>query len=283
MEKAKLFILSSALCLAMLVPRPSWAASVTIVWDYPPDITPVAYMVRRSLDGTNWVDVGTLPGQSGTNIRFTDTTLPTPATPLVVQYQVLAQTDTTRSAPSETLSVTLGGQPRLPATALTVVESDSQETGNTPSLAPNAVDGKPSTIWHTQWQGANPSPPHWIVLDLGQSMSIDGLAYLPRQDRSVNGTIAQYEVAVSPDGTTWGAPVAQGTWTWTGKAEQFVRFAATPGRFVKLTSRREVRNNPWTSAAEIGVYASPLMGLPPWSCVTTQPAPKTLVITCTLP
>jgi F5/8 type C domain len=240
-------------------------------------------VVRRSLDGTSWADVGTLPGQSGTDIRFTDTTLPTPATSLVVQYQVLAQTDTTLSAPSNTASVTLGGQPRLPATALTVVAWDSQETEGELYSATNAVDGKPHTIWHTPWRGANPPPPHWVVLDLGQSMSIDGLSYLPRQDSYVNGTIAQYEVAVSPDRTTWGVPVAQGTWPGTEKAEQFVRFAATQGQFVKLTSHREVGNNPWTSAAEIGVYASPLVGPLPGSCVTTQPDPKTLVITCTLP
>jgi hypothetical protein len=283
MENAKLFILTYTLCMAMLVPRPSRAAPVTIAWDYLTSPAPATFVVRRSLDGTIWADVGTLPGQTGTDIRFTDTTLPTPTTPLVVQYQVLAQADTTLSVPSNTVSVTLGGQPRLPATALTVVAWDSQETVGEPGPATNAVDGKPSTIWHTPWHGANPPPPHWVVLDLGQSMSIDGLAYLPRQDTSVSGTIAQYEVAVSPDGTTWGAPVAQGTWSGTGKAEQFVRFAATQGRFVKLTSRREVRGDPWASAAEIGVYAAPLVGPPPVSCVTTQPDPKTLVITCTLP
>jgi hexosaminidase len=283
MEHAKLFILTYALCMAMLVPRPSRAASVTLAWDYLTSPAPETFVVRRSLDGTSWADVGTLPGQIGTAIRFTDTTLPTPATPLVVQYQVLAQADTTRSAPSNTTSITLGGQPRLPTTALTVVAWDSQETVGESDPATNAVDGKPSTFWHTQWHGANPPPPHWVVLDLGQSMSIDGLAYLPRQDPIMNGTIAEYEVAVSPDGTIWGAPVAQGTWTGTGKAEQFVRFAATQGRFVKLTSRREVRGDPWTSAAEIGVYAAPLVGPPLVSCVTTQPAPKTLVITCTLP
>src|SRR4029434_6386823 len=91
MEKTKLFILSYALCLAMLGPRPSRAESVTIAWEYPPARTPATFVVRRSLDGTSWAEVGTLPGQSGTDIRFTDTTLPTPATPLVVQYQVLAR------------------------------------------------------------------------------------------------------------------------------------------------------------------------------------------------
>jgi len=244
--------------------------------------------VRRSLDGTNWVEVGTLPGQRGTNFHFTDMTLPTP--PLVVQYQVLAQLDTTRSAPSNTLSVTLGGQPRLPTTALTVVESDSQETVADRGFATNAADGKNDTFWHTRWQKVHendppiPQQPHWIVLDLGQPLIIDGLAYLPRQDTPVNGTIAQYEVAVSLDRATW-APVAQGTWSWVGteKTEQFVRFAATLGQFVKLTSLREVGNNPWTSAAELGVYAVPLLGPPPWSCGTTQPSPKTLVSTCTRP
>jgi hypothetical protein len=114
-------------------------------------------------------------------------------------------------------------------------------------------------------------------------MMIDGLAYMPRQDTKVNGTIAKYEVAVSLARATWGAPVTKGDWTGTGKMEQVVRFAATLGRFVKLTGLSEVHKKPWTSAAELGVYALPLLGTPPWSCGTTQPDPKTLVMTCTLP
>jgi hypothetical protein len=83
--------------------------------------------------------------------------------------------------------------------------------------------------------------------------------------------------------------VATGTWTWPPVEEQIVRFAETVGRYVQLTAVTERQGRAWTSAAEIGVYASP---------VPTEPQPpelgavtcehrmldaKTLLITCTMP
>ena len=54
MEQAKVFILTYALCMVMLIPRPSRAASVTIAWDYLTSPAPETFVVRRSLDGTIW-------------------------------------------------------------------------------------------------------------------------------------------------------------------------------------------------------------------------------------
>ncbi|MBX3015411.1 MAG: discoidin domain-containing protein [Caldilineaceae bacterium] len=91
-----------------------------------------------------------------------------------------------------------------------VVTADSQELQGENGAASNIADGNIATIWHTQWQGANPPPPHWIVVDLGGDYQISGFRYLPRQS-STNGRIGNYRFYVSTDGVNWGGPVAQGT------------------------------------------------------------------------
>ncbi len=86
----------------------------------------------------------------------------------------------------------------IPQFRMKVEAVSSQETTDA-SLGSNVLDGKDSTIWHSQWSGAVPAPPHWIVLDLGDTMSVQKLFYLPRQDND-NGTITNYRVSVSMDG-----------------------------------------------------------------------------------
>ena len=83
--------------------------------------------------------------------------------------------------------------------------------------------------------------------------NISGLTYQPRQDTSNNGNIGQYSIAVSSDGTTFGAPAATGTWPDT-KATKTVTFPIVSTRFVRLTGSTEAGNRgPWSSAAEINI------------------------------
>ena len=100
----------------------------------------------------------------------------------------------------------------LPKTGWTVAGVDSQELVGEDGRATNAIDGNTATFWHTQWQGANPPPPHNIDIDLGSQQTLTGLQYLPRQDTGVNGTIAGYQVFVSPQCTGTWTEVSQGTW-----------------------------------------------------------------------
>jgi len=86
--------------------------------------------------------------------------------------------------------------------------ADSQASGFAPT---NAFDGNPGTIWHTQWSGAAPFPPHEIQIDLGAPVEMIGFRYLPRQDGSPNGNVGQYLFYVSTNGANWGTPVASGT------------------------------------------------------------------------
>jgi len=135
---------------------------------------------------------------------------------------------------------------------LKFVRVDSEETSGEDGKGANAVDGNPSTHWHTQWQDATPACPHEIVLELDPAVPIKGFTYLPRQDESVNGTIKDFEFYVSDDGKEFGQPVKKGTFD-EGKEKKTVTFAAKPARFIKLKALSEINGEAWSSAAEIDV------------------------------
>ena len=145
--------------------------------------------------------------------------------------------------------------PAIPKAAWTLKYVDSQELVGENGAAVNAFDGKANTFWHTKWYGGSPVPPHEIQIDLGQTYTINGFRYLPRQDGGVNGRIGQYEFYVSADGVDWGSPAASGTWA-NDANEKVVTFAARTGRYIHLRAVREVNGNPWTSMAEINVLGT---------------------------
>jgi hypothetical protein len=114
----------------------------------------------------------------------------------------------------------------------------------------NAFDGNMATIWHTQYVGSAPPPPHEIQIKLGSSANLNGFVYVPRQDGSPNGRIGQYEFYVSTDGVNWGSPVATGTFANDATNKQ-VSFTSKTGQYVRLRALREVNGNPWISMAEL--------------------------------
>lgn len=144
---------------------------------------------------------------------------------------------------------------RLQATrvvTLEIVKVDSEETAGEDGKGANAVDGNPETKWHTQWQAANPAPPHEIVIKLTPACKIKGFTYLPRQDGMENGTIKDYEFFVSNDGKDFGEPVKKGSFERV-KEMKTVTFDARTCQFIKLKALSEINDQPWTSVAEINV------------------------------
>jgi hypothetical protein len=95
-----------------------------------------------------------------------------------------------------------------------VASADSAETefvGGAP--ADKAIDGDPVSMWHTPWsvETNRPPHPHFLQVDMGTPQEVGGFVYLPRQDMSADGQIAEYRFYVSSDGVDWGEPVASGT------------------------------------------------------------------------
>ncbi|MBK8979165.1 MAG: alpha-L-fucosidase [Planctomycetes bacterium] len=140
-----------------------------------------------------------------------------------------------------------------PAT-LTVVGTDSEQPpGEAASLA---IDGNPSTHWHSRWSPDAPDHPHWLTVDTGASHPILGVTLLPRQDGSTNGAIVRCDVATSVDGTSWSAALTDAELANVANhpVEQTLLFdRPTEARFVRITSRAAVDGRPWASLAELGV------------------------------
>lgn len=91
--------------------------------------------------------------------------------------------------------------------------ADSADTSDRPD---NAIDADPHSLWHTQWTGTAPMPPHSLIVDLGRGTTVRGFRYLPRQDAVTNGTIAKFRFYASADGVDWGKPLAEGDFSTMG-------------------------------------------------------------------
>jgi len=128
--------------------------------------------------------------------------------------------------------------------------------GHAPGSEPKAaVDGDLDTLWHTETEGALPGYPHELVIDLGTSKRIRGLLAVPRQSGS-DGRVRDFEIGLSPDGTTWPEPTARGTWP----DDPGFRYVPLSGeaRFVRLRGLSEVGGGPTMCLAEVVVDSSPI-------------------------
>jgi large repetitive protein len=136
-----------------------------------------------------------------------------------------------------------------------VASASSVELAGESGAAANAIDGNVATIWHTQWQAANPPPPHNFVVNLGAVQSIGGFRYLPRPAGSSNGTIATYRLYFSDDGVNWGSPVTAGNLSNVAEAadrSRTVMFNAAP----PPTNRPPTLATPAAQTSAAGVSVS---------------------------
>ena len=106
----------------------------------------------------------------------------------------------------------------------------------------------------SRWRPDKPEHPHSITIDFGESLSRSGFTYLPRPDDHKTGCILQYTLEVSSDGQTW-QEAAEGEFDnmTNNPTYREVRFARPhDARYMRLTSRRAIRDAPFASVAELG-------------------------------
>ena len=106
----------------------------------------------------------------------------------------------------------------------TIAHVSSEEQAAEDGSAENAIDGQTANHWHTAWSSdPKPSHPHYLAIDLGQSRSIHGMRYVPRngQNDEIGGRIKKYRIYIGNDivaeprvGTEDGDPMSQ---VWPGK------------------------------------------------------------------
>jgi beta-galactosidase len=123
--------------------------------------------------------------------------------------------------------------------------ASSEEAGE--GFARHAIDGNPSTFWHSRWSSDAAHPPHRFEIDFGKPMDIAGLSYLPRQD-SPNGRIKSWRIETSANGSNWTTAAEGG---FPDRAEEHA------ARFKQSQIIRHLRitvidshGGPWATAAE---------------------------------
>jgi signal transduction histidine kinase len=149
--------------------------------------------VRLELDSANAVWSGQFA--EGTNSQEVD--LSKPVRGRYFCLESLSAQDGRPYAAAAELSLLDAAGEALDRKPWRIVYADSEEHEREDGSAENAIDGNPATYWHTQWSTASPNHPHHLVIDLGQSRTIAGFRYLPRQGAGLpGGRIRDYRIYV---------------------------------------------------------------------------------------
>lgn len=166
-----------------------------------------------------------------------------------------------------TISVLLALAVRFSGAVVTIT-ADSADANCQPQLA---IDGNPSTFWHTEWTPVLAPLPHHVVINLGETLFMNGMTYLPRQDGVSNGNIGQYTVEISTDGNTY-TQVAAGTFVDDNSLKE-VGFPGANVAYIRFTALTEAGNRgPWSSAAEFTFTPAPTStSLGEWGPVIAMP------------
>lgn len=141
---------------------------------------------------------------------------------------------------------------KMEAIRMVVVSASSEERGE--GNAEHLIDGDPSSIWHTMYSVTVAQYPHWVDFDAGEVKKIKGFTYLPRQEGN-NGNVKGYQIQLSLDGKTWGAPVAAGEFERGPKLKSIALPQVTEARYIRFTALNAQNGQDFASGAEFSVLA----------------------------
>ncbi|MBM4047521.1 MAG: DUF4981 domain-containing protein, partial [Planctomycetes bacterium] len=121
----------------------------------------------------------------------------------------------------------------------------------------HAIDGKPAIRLggHSRWQPDAPPHPHELVIDFGDTVNVAGVVYHPRQD-SPSGRVRDYELYLSPDGSTWGQPALKGIFENRPAPQTVLLPQPVPARYLRFVAKSEVAGRPFAAVAELDVIAA---------------------------
>ncbi|MBK9139660.1 MAG: discoidin domain-containing protein [Verrucomicrobia bacterium] len=176
-----------------------------------------------------------------------------------MRASLLAYMDSPKFAPQTDFTAdhiqSLIAPPRQAARkAVRVIHASSEHEGHEAELA---IDGDPTTMWHTAWGDLAAGFPHQLTLEFAEPTRLAGLTVLPRQDGNRNGWIKEYAVQVSRDGTRWDPPLAEGTFPATPDLKT-ARFAQpVTVHAVRLIANSGHVNGPWAAVAELCLLLPP--------------------------
>ena len=131
------------------------------------------------------------------------------------------------------------------------VTADSFQSGEGEPV--NAIDGDPSTFWHSEYSPRLVKMPHEVTIDFGETIKLSGVLYTGRTGAQTNGRVRDYELYLSQDGKAWGEPAAKGRFN-TRWAKQTINLnQPVAARHLKLVAKSEITGQAYSSIAEIDV------------------------------
>lgn len=237
------------------------------------------YEVRTSPDGITWT--GPVAKSAWADDKTLKVALFPETSARYVRLTALSEAGNRGQWSSVAELRVIGSQPnmqRLSRAGWTATASDTASS----HPASYVLDGSASTQWNSYYAGTTQTKlPHTVTIDTKAVRLLNGLSYQPRQDAYVSGVIGRYEVRVSTDGSTWGAPVASGTWA-DNKFEKYAVFNAVSARYIRLTALSEAGNrNQYANIAELNVFGTGSVGASAgaWSAPVNFPlVPSTYVM-----
>lgn len=147
--------------------------------------------VKLNLADVKPAHTGTFaPGGDTQEIKFA-----APATGKFFCIEALNAQDANPSAAIAELDLLDANGNSISHNGWTIAYVDSEERASEDGAAENAIDGQTANFWHTEWSTTQPTYPHRLILNLGQSQKISGFRYVPRQG-DTSGRIRDYRVFI---------------------------------------------------------------------------------------
>ena len=135
-----------------------------------------------------------------------------------------------------------------------IVDCDSQdgEEGH----PRKAIDDDPTTFWHTRFRDKVDPMPHHLAVDLGETVTISGFTYTPRQDQWEGGIVMRARFEVSNDGESW-TVVADNRYfdnIVNSRQQQAVMLPTNvKARYFRMTALQCAHDDDFASAADVSV------------------------------
>ncbi len=148
-------------------------------------------VVKLNLDSATPVHTGTFaPGADTQEIKFA-----APATGKYFCLESLNAQDGKPYAAVAELDLLDASGNAISHNGWIITYVDSEERVAEDGSAENAIDGQTANFWHTEWKNAQPDYPHRLILNLGQTQTISGFRYVPRQGEG-SGRIKDYRIYI---------------------------------------------------------------------------------------
>lgn len=134
---------------------------------------------------------------------------------------------------------------------LSVLSYNSQQNSSD-RAATQTIDGDDNSFWHSEWSPNQDPFPHTIVYESDTLAEWISFSYLPRQDGSSNGRVANYKVYGSTDNSNW-TELKSGTLSNISTKQTVALDQTMECKYVKFEMLSEAGGDFYASMAEFGL------------------------------